>query len=82
MANLEMAKDGEDFEIDEMYPAYVAVAKEQKENKTLRPMSWALEAKKNHSVLYGESRERVTAKEDIGDEDILGVHLLWLHRGR
>ncbi|MBN1428473.1 MAG: rubrerythrin family protein [Anaerolineae bacterium] len=68
--NLVAAKSGEDFEIGEMYPAYIAVAREQGEDKALRPMNWALEAEKNHSVLYGAAREKAEAKQDISAVDI------------
>src|SRR5512147_2659438 len=41
VANLEEAKGGEDFEVDEMYPAYIASAESQQESKALRSMNWA-----------------------------------------
>jgi len=70
VANLEAAKEGEDFEIDEMYPAYIASAKEQGEKKALRTMEWAMEAEKVHSELYGAAKGKAEAKEDISGEDI------------
>lgn len=70
VANLVDAKGGEDFEVDEMYPAYIAVAREQGEDKALRPMNWALEAEKAHSLFYGAASEKAEAKQDIGAEDI------------
>lgn len=64
--NLREAKGGEDFEVDEMYPAYIASAEAQQESKALRSMNWALEAEKLHSQLYGVARAKAEDKNDIG----------------
>jgi rubrerythrin len=48
-ANLAAALGGETFEIDEMYPAYIAVAEAQGEPKALRPMKDAMAAEKVHA---------------------------------
>lgn len=69
-ANLEEAKGGELFEVDEMYPAYMAVAEEQGEDKALRSMKWAIEAEKIHATLYEAARQKVEAQQDIEGEDI------------
>ncbi len=69
-ANLGAAQGGEDFEIDEMYPAYKAVAEAQAEKQADRVMGWALAAEKVHSQLYGAAKQKATAKEDIGAADI------------
>jgi rubrerythrin len=69
-ANLGAAKGGEDFEIVEMYPVYKAAAEAQGEKQALRVMSWALEAEKVHSALYGAAKEKVEAKQDAGATDI------------
>jgi rubrerythrin len=53
-----------------MYPAYISVAREQQEDKALRPMSWALEAEKLHSELYQSAKTKAEAKQDIGAGDI------------
>ena len=63
--NLETAKSGEDYEINEMYPAYVEVAKAQEETRARRSMESALAAEKVHSQLYGRSREAVAAGKDV-----------------
>jgi rubrerythrin len=68
--NLSEAKAGEDFEIAEMYPSYIASAKEQGEDKALRSMDWALAAEKVHSQLYGAAQEKAEAKQDVGGQDI------------
>ena len=70
VANLEAAKGGEDFEINEMYPAYKAVAEAQEEKQALRSMSWALEAEKIHSQFYGAAQRQAEAKQDTAEKDI------------
>ncbi len=65
--NLEAAKDGEDFEIDEMYPAYLANARLQDEKKAERSFNFAVEAEKIHSKLYTAAKKAVDAGEDISE---------------
>ena len=57
--NLAEALAGETFEVEEMYPAYKAVAVEQGEKKAVRPMDWALAAEKVHASLYAHARQVV-----------------------
>jgi len=42
--NLEAAIGGETYEVEEMYPAFLAVVKFQKEKFAIHSNSWALEA--------------------------------------
>ena len=63
--NLEGALGGENFEIAEMYPAYLATAKEQEEKAALTTMQRALEAEKVHSQLYARAKESAEAKKDL-----------------
>jgi len=74
-ANLETAIEGETFEVDEMYPAYLSVAELQKEKGAQVSMNYALEAEKTHAGLYTEAKETVDAGEDmeVGDIFICGV---------
>jgi rubrerythrin len=65
--NLRGAFGGENFEIEEMYVAYKAVAELQGEAKALRSMTWAMEAEKVHSRLYGEA-EKANAGGKDGSE--------------
>jgi len=62
--NLQEAIGGETFEVNEMYPAYKAVAELQKEKKALRSMDWALQAEKVHAMMYGKAREAALAGKD------------------
>lgn len=63
--NLVVAIGGETFEVDEMYPAYLAVAREQGEKPAERTMHWALEAEKIHQAMYGEAKAAVDKGVDI-----------------
>ena len=67
--NLQVAIDGETYEVEEMSPAYRAVAELQGEKAAVRSTTWALEAEKVHSELYGQAKASVTEGKDadIGD---------------
>lgn len=67
--NLQAAINGENYEVEEMYPAYRAVADLQAEKGAVRSTSWALEAEKVHAELYDQARTAVEGRQDadIGD---------------
>jgi rubrerythrin len=65
--NLIEAKGGEDFEVGEMYAAYLAVAELQEEKAAKRTMNNALEAEKIHSKLFAAAKAAVDAGEDIAE---------------
>ena len=69
--NLEAAIGGETYEVEEMYPAFVAVAELQEEKAAVRSNSWALEAEKIHAALYGVAKAAVEDGKDIGVESVL-----------
>jgi rubrerythrin len=69
-ANLGAAIGGETFEVEQMYPAYKAVAEAQGEKKALRYMDWAFEAEKVHAKLYTEAKQSVEAGKDVAAQDI------------
>ncbi len=62
--NLDVAIEGERFEVNEMYPAYKVVAELQDEKKAINSMHYALEAEKIHEALYSEAKEMVKAGKD------------------
>lgn len=64
-ANLEAAAAGEKFEIDEMYPAYLAVSELQEEKTARRSMHDALEAEKVHLSLYEQAKAAVSTGKDF-----------------
>jgi rubrerythrin len=65
VSNLAGAVGGENHEVDEMYPAFDAVAKLQEEKGAVRSIHFALEAEKIHQVLYGNAKETVEGGKDL-----------------
>jgi rubrerythrin len=63
--NLGEAMSGENFEVDEMYPAYIASAKLQEEKRAQTSMERAMEAEKVHAQLYARAKESAQAKQDF-----------------
>ncbi|MEM3550617.1 MAG: rubrerythrin family protein [Candidatus Bathyarchaeia archaeon] len=63
--NLQAAIDGETYEVNEMYPAYNAVAKLQKEKGAQRTTEWALQAEKVHAGMYKKAKQAVEEGKDI-----------------
>jgi len=63
--NLQTAINGETYEVDEMYPAFAAVAELQEEKKALQGMNWALEAERYHADIYSQAKAAVEAGRDI-----------------
>lgn len=65
VANLKAAIQGETFEVDEMYPAYLEVAEAQEEKGAHRSMTYAIEAEKIHAGLYAQAKEAAAAGKDL-----------------
>ena len=63
--NLEVAIDGETFEVEEMYPAYDAIARLQGEKEAQRSIHYALEAEKIHAAYYRQAKQGVDAGKDL-----------------
>lgn len=74
-ANLQHAIEGENYEIEEMYPAFKAVAELQGEKGAVRSTHWALETEKVHSKMYGKALDAVKSGNDaeLGDVYICPV---------
>ena len=68
--NLQAAIGGETYEVEEMYPAFVAVAKVQEEKSAVRSNNWALEAEKVHAGMYEMARQAILAGKDAGVGDV------------
>lgn len=62
--NLQAGIDGETYEVNEMYPAFRAVAELQEEKGANRSMTWALEAEKVHAGMYEQARQAVLSGKD------------------
>jgi rubrerythrin len=69
-ANLQMAIEGENYEVDEMYPAFKAVAELQNEKGAIRSTHWALETEKIHSKMYERAKKNVVEGKDSDFGDI------------
>ncbi len=65
VANLQVAIEGETFEVDEMYAAYLLVAQAQEEKEAERSMTYAIEAEKIHAVMYGDAKAAAESGQDI-----------------
>jgi len=63
--NLDAAIGGETFEVEEMYPAYDAVAELQGEKGARRSIHYALEAEKIHAAMYSKAKETVKSGKDL-----------------
>jgi rubrerythrin len=63
--NLQMAIDGETYEVNDMYPAFNAVARLQEEKGAQRSTDWALQAEKIHAAMYQKAKQAVEDKKDI-----------------
>jgi len=62
--NLKLAIAGETFEIEEMYPAYLEVAKFQGEKGAQRSFEWAYGTEKMHKQLYEKALNSVSSGLD------------------
>jgi rubrerythrin len=68
--NIKDAIEGETFEVEEMYPAYVCVAEEQQEKGAETMTKWALEAEKVHAELYKKALGSVEEGQDLEAQPI------------
>ena len=68
--NIKEAIEGETFEVEEMYPAYVCVAQEQEEKGAETMTKWALEAEKVHAELYKKALDSVESGQDMEAQPI------------
>jgi rubrerythrin len=55
--NLEFAINGEKYEVEEMYPAYYAIANLQNEENAKKSIEYALKAEKIHVKLYEKAKK-------------------------
>lgn len=63
--NLQVAIDGENYEVNEMYPSFNVVAKLQEERGAERTTNWALQAEKVHAGMYQKAKQAVESNKDI-----------------
>jgi len=62
--NLDVAIEGEDFEVAEMYPVYKAAAEFQGEKGAVRSFDWAWQAEQIHAAMYKEAKAAVLTGKD------------------
>ena len=62
--NLQVGIDGETYEVEEMYPAFTAVAELQEERGAVRSTKWAREAEKIHAEMYAGAKLAVDSNQD------------------
>jgi rubrerythrin len=63
--NLQVGIDGETYEINDMYPAFHAVAQLQEEKGAMQTFNFALQAEKIHASMYQKAKQTVEARKDI-----------------
>ena len=63
--SLQLAIAGEEFEITEMYPTYIEVAKLQGEGRAQRSFEWAYGTEKMHKKLFDKANEAVGSARDV-----------------
>ena len=63
--NLKLAIAGETFEIEEMYPTYIEVAKFQGEKGAQRSFEWSYASEKLHKQLFEKAFELVNLGKDV-----------------
>jgi rubrerythrin len=66
--NLQLAIEGEHFEITEMYPVYMEAAEFQGESGAYRSFDWSYQTEKKHKALF----EKAKAAVDAGNDPDLG----------
>ncbi len=68
--NIQAGIDGETFEIEEMYPAYMAIAKLQDEKGAQQSIWYAEEAEKIHAEMYSQAKEKAEEGEDFQADEV------------
>jgi rubrerythrin len=68
--NLDIAIEGETFEITQMYPAYLEKATQESSGDAERSFHFALEAEKRHVNMFKEAKGAVDSGKDINIEKI------------
>ncbi len=68
--NLQVALDGETHEVEEMYPAFKAVAELQGEKQAVQATDWALQVEKVHAGMYTQAKQAVDSGTDVAVGDV------------
>lgn len=75
LKNLKLAIAGETFEITEMYPVYMEVARFQNEKEAFRSFEWSYQTERMHRKLFEKAKAAVENQKDvqIGSVQVCGV---------
>jgi rubrerythrin len=65
LKNIKLAIAGETFEITEMYPTYMEVAKFQEEDGAYRSFEWSYKTEKMHKALFEKAKSAVESGKDV-----------------
>ena len=65
LKNLRLAILGETFEVIEMYPAYMGVAKVQEEMDAYRSFEWAYKSEQMHKSLFEKAKSCIETGKDV-----------------
>ena len=68
--NIKAAIEGETFEVEEMYPAYNAIAELQGEEGAKKSIHYAVEAEKIHAEMYRKAEEMAKQGKDVEIKEI------------
>jgi len=68
--NIKAAIEGETFEVEEMYPAYNAIAELQGEEGAKKSIHYAVEAEKIHAEIYRKAEEMAKQGKDVEIKEI------------
>jgi rubrerythrin len=73
--NLGLAIAGETYEIEEMYPAFIEIAKFQGEKGAQRSFEWSYASEKLHKLLFEKAMDSVNLGKDVelGPVQVCGV---------
>lgn len=69
LENLAKAKEGEDYELNVMYPGFIEVATAEKADKAVNSFTWAMIAEGKHSSFYDAAAQVIT----VNGEDLLAI---------
>ena len=80
--NLQGGINGETYEITEMYPAYLEIAKLQREEGAQQSFHYSLSAEKEHAAMFKEAKQFVDSGKDA---ELGAVHVClvcgWTYEG-
>lgn len=62
--NLQIAIDGEAYEVKSMYPEFIAAAETEKVDKAVKSFTWAIDTEKKHKDFYTKALEAVKQKNE------------------